>query len=62
MERRRSRLLYKAISIAYHRPFPPIARQGLAAAGGSPEKLAEMVSAELARWTRVVAEAKIRRD
>jgi len=39
-----------------------LARQGLAAAGGSPEKLAEMVSAELARWTRVIAEAKIRRD
>jgi len=39
-----------------------LARQGLVAAGGSPEKLTEMVSAELARWTRVIAEAKIRRD
>jgi len=39
-----------------------LARQGLAAAGGPPEKLTEMVSAELARWTRVIAEAKIRRD
>ena len=39
-----------------------LARQGLVAAGGPPEKLTEMVSAELARWTRVIAEAKIRRD
>jgi tripartite-type tricarboxylate transporter receptor subunit TctC len=39
-----------------------LARQGLVAAGGSPEKLTEMVNAELARWTRVIAEAKIRRD
>ena len=39
-----------------------LARQGLVAAGGSPDKLTEMVSAELARWTRVIAEAKIRRD
>jgi tripartite-type tricarboxylate transporter receptor subunit TctC len=39
-----------------------LARQGLAAAGGSPDRLTEMVSAELARWTRVIAEAKIRRD
>jgi len=39
-----------------------LARQGLVAAGGPPEKLTLMVSAELARWTRVIAEAKIRRD
>jgi tripartite-type tricarboxylate transporter receptor subunit TctC len=39
-----------------------LARQGLVAAGGSPEKLTEMVGVELARWTRVIAEAKIRRD
>jgi tripartite-type tricarboxylate transporter receptor subunit TctC len=39
-----------------------LARQGLVAAGGPPEKLTEMVKAELARWTRVIAEAKIGRD
>jgi tripartite-type tricarboxylate transporter receptor subunit TctC len=39
-----------------------LARQGLAAAGGPPDRLTEMVSAELERWTRVIAEAKIRRD
>ena len=39
-----------------------LARQGLAAAGGSPDRLTEMVSSELARWTRVIAEARIRRD
>jgi tripartite-type tricarboxylate transporter receptor subunit TctC len=39
-----------------------LARQGLVVAGGSPEKLTEMVGVELARWTRVIAEAKIRRD
>jgi tripartite-type tricarboxylate transporter receptor subunit TctC len=39
-----------------------LARQGLAAAGGGPEKLTQMVKAELERWTRVIAEAKITRD
>jgi tripartite-type tricarboxylate transporter receptor subunit TctC len=39
-----------------------LARQGLVAAGGSAEKLTEMVGVELTRWTRVIAEAKIRRD
>jgi tripartite-type tricarboxylate transporter receptor subunit TctC len=39
-----------------------LARQGLVPAGGAPEKLTEMVKAELARWTRVIAEAKITRD
>lgn len=39
-----------------------LARQGLVTAGGAPEKLAEMVKAELARWTRVITEAKITRD
>jgi len=39
-----------------------LSRQGLVAAGGSPDRLTEMVSAELARWIRVIAEAKIRRD
>ncbi len=39
-----------------------LARQGLVPAGGAPEKLTEMVKAELARWTRVIAEAKIMRD
>jgi len=39
-----------------------LARQGLVAAGGPAEELTEMVGVELARWTRVIAEAKIRRD
>jgi tripartite-type tricarboxylate transporter receptor subunit TctC len=39
-----------------------LARQGLAAAGGGPEKLTQMVKTELDRWTRVIAEAKITRD
>jgi len=39
-----------------------LSRQGLVAAGGAPERLTEMVKAELARWIRVIAEAKIQRD
>lgn len=39
-----------------------LARQGLAAGGGGPEKLTQMVKSELERWTRVIAEAKIARD
>jgi tripartite-type tricarboxylate transporter receptor subunit TctC len=35
------------------------ARQGLAAAGGRPERLGELVGAELQRWQRVVANAHI---
>jgi tripartite-type tricarboxylate transporter receptor subunit TctC len=37
-------------------------KQGMNAAGGSPEHLGEMVKSELARWARVVAAAKIRPD
>jgi len=37
-------------------------RQGLVPAGGGPEKLTEMVKADLERWTRLIAAAKIRLD
>jgi tripartite-type tricarboxylate transporter receptor subunit TctC len=36
-----------------------LAKQGLNPVGGSPARLAELVRSELARWTRVVAAAKI---
>jgi tripartite-type tricarboxylate transporter receptor subunit TctC len=36
------------------------AKQGLTAVADRPERLAELVDQELARWNRVVAEAKIR--
>jgi len=39
-----------------------LAKQGLAAAGGSPERLGELVKSELARWSRVVASAGIKAD
>jgi tripartite-type tricarboxylate transporter receptor subunit TctC len=39
-----------------------LARQGLNAVGGSPERFGEMVRGELARWARVVAAAKIKPD
>lgn len=39
-----------------------LARQGLTPAGGEPERLSRLVSTELERWTRVIAEAKIRAD
>ncbi len=39
-----------------------LARQDLNAVGGSPERFEEMVRRELARWTRVVAVAKIKPD
>ena len=39
-----------------------LARQGMNAVGGSPDRFGEMVKAELARWARVVAAAKIRAD
>jgi tripartite-type tricarboxylate transporter receptor subunit TctC len=39
-----------------------LARQDLNAVGGSPERFAEMVKRELARWQRVVAAAKIKPD
>jgi tripartite-type tricarboxylate transporter receptor subunit TctC len=39
-----------------------LARQGLAPAGGPPERLGERVRDEIARWTRVVREAHIKAD
>jgi tripartite-type tricarboxylate transporter receptor subunit TctC len=39
-----------------------IGRQGMIAAGGPPERLGELVKAELARWKRVVAAARIKAD
>jgi tripartite-type tricarboxylate transporter receptor subunit TctC len=39
-----------------------LAKQGLSPAGGEPERLSRLVKEELERWTRVIAEAKIRAD
>ncbi len=39
-----------------------LAKQGMIAAGGAPERLGELVKSELARWSRVVAAAKIKAD
>ena len=39
-----------------------LAKQGMAPAGGPPERLAELVKRELARWTRVVNAAGIKAD
>ena len=39
-----------------------LAKQGLTAAGGSPERMAELIRKELARWTRVVKAAGIKAD
>jgi tripartite-type tricarboxylate transporter receptor subunit TctC len=39
-----------------------LARQGMNAAGGAPERLGSLVKSELARWARVVNAAKIRAD
>ena len=39
-----------------------LARQDLNTVGGSPERFGEMVRRDLARWTRVVAAAKIKAD
>jgi tripartite-type tricarboxylate transporter receptor subunit TctC len=39
-----------------------LAKQGMAPAGGSPERLGELVKRELARWTRVVNAAGIKAD
>ena len=39
-----------------------LARQGLAPAGGPPERLGERIRGEIARWTRVVREARIKAD
>jgi tripartite-type tricarboxylate transporter receptor subunit TctC len=39
-----------------------LAKQGMSAAGGTPEQLGDLVKRELARWTRVVAAARIKAD
>jgi len=39
-----------------------LARQGMNAAGGPPERLGNLVKSELARWARVVYAAKIKAD
>jgi tripartite-type tricarboxylate transporter receptor subunit TctC len=39
-----------------------LAKQGMAPAGGPPERLGELVNRELARWTRVVSAAGIKAD
>jgi tripartite-type tricarboxylate transporter receptor subunit TctC len=39
-----------------------LAKQGMAAAGGSPQRFGELVREELARWSRVVTAAGIRAD
>ena len=39
-----------------------LAKQGMNAAGGPPERFGDLVKRELARWSRVVAAAKIKAD
>jgi len=39
-----------------------LARQGMSAAGGPPERFGDLVKSELARWARVVAAAGIKAD
>mgnify|MGYP006164526045 CR=1 FL=1 len=39
-----------------------LARQGMNAVGGPPERFGELVKSELTRWARVVAAAKIKYD
>lgn len=39
-----------------------LGKQGLIPAGGEPERLSQLVRTELERWTRVIAQAKIRAD
>jgi tripartite-type tricarboxylate transporter receptor subunit TctC len=39
-----------------------LAKQGMIAVGGPPDRLGELVKSELARWTRVVAAAGIKAD
>jgi len=39
-----------------------LAKQGLTAAGGRPERMGELIRRELARWTRVVKAAGIKAD
>ena len=39
-----------------------LARQGMSAAGGTPERFRALLNSELARWSRVVEAAKIKID
>ena len=39
-----------------------LAKQGMNAAGGAPERLGNLIKSELARWSRVVQAAKIKAD
>ena len=39
-----------------------LAKQGMAPAGGTPERFGDLVKKELARWSRVVAAAGIKAD
>jgi tripartite-type tricarboxylate transporter receptor subunit TctC len=39
-----------------------LAKQGMTIAGGPPERLAQLVTSELARWSRVVKAAGIKAD
>jgi tripartite-type tricarboxylate transporter receptor subunit TctC len=39
-----------------------LAKQGMVAAGGTPERFGDLVKKELARWSRVVAKAGIKAD
>ena len=39
-----------------------LAKQGLTPRGGPPERMAELIRSELARWPRVVSAAKISAD
>ena len=39
-----------------------LAKQGLTAAGGTPDRMAQTLKSELARWTRVVDAAHIHAD
>ena len=39
-----------------------LAKQGMTAAGGSPQDMAQLLAKELARWSRVVSAAKIKAD
>ncbi|HEU5177817.1 MAG TPA: tripartite tricarboxylate transporter substrate-binding protein [Burkholderiales bacterium] len=52
--------LHALLQDAQMREF--LAKQGMTAAGGPPERLGELVRRELARWTRVVKIAGIKAD
>jgi tripartite-type tricarboxylate transporter receptor subunit TctC len=48
--------------LSMHEVREALARQGLSPVGGPPERLAELLRRELARWPRVVANAGIKAD